>query len=228
MRLEALVNQLEALALEAEAARINAPGPHEPEARPKPAGSDQISGHLDASIPGDELASWGNNVSNAQIERLARFVAIKGRADAERLLAIASRAIEFLSDPRLEKSMADEAAASQNARFPWELSNEQFPPGTPVSIFLASVDDYTTGEGLTCYFAAGYGRSETEFRKRLAVEWGAGLADRARLACGAREEVPFASLFVSPALRAALRQLEQREDGPGSFSFFARHHANYS
>lgn len=92
---------------------------------------------------------------------------------------------------------------------------------------LGSVDDFATGEGLTIHFAVAAARSEGEFRRRLATEMGAGLADRARVGCGIDACVPFLPLFVTPALRAALAAFET-DNGPATFSFFAHHHANYS
>jgi hypothetical protein len=160
-----------------------------------------------------------------RLERLARHVALQGEAEATRLRAIAERAQEMLADPRFAAIAAAEVAHLPPP-FAWER-DEEFPAGAPIAVYLASADDFATGEGLTIYFAAGFGRSEDEFRRKLSNEWGAPLADRARIGCGVDAAVPFAPLFVTPALQSSVEAFEKGR-GPAAFSFFARHHANYS
>ena len=163
--------------------------------------------------------------ADGRIERVARHLALKGEAEVAMVLAIARRAEALLADPGFATTLtAAETAAP--APFDWEAA-ELFPVGTPVSLWLGSVDDFATGEGLTIYFAVAAARSEGEFRRRLAAEIGAGLADRARVGRGIDARVPFLPLFVTPTLRVALTAFE-RGDGPAAISFFARHHANFS
>ncbi len=95
------------------------------------------------------------------------------------------------------------------------------------SRFGSAASTISRPEGLTIYFAVAAARSEGEFRRRLAAEMGAGLANRARVARGIDAPVPSLPLFVTPALREVLTAFE-RGEGPAAFSFFARHHANYS
>ncbi|MFN3387568.1 MAG: hypothetical protein ACK40O_01450 [Allosphingosinicella sp.] len=160
-----------------------------------------------------------------RVERVARHLALKGEAEVGMVLAIARRAEALLVDPGFATLAAAEKATAP-APFTWEAA-ELFPVGTPVSLWLGSVDDFATGEGLTIHFAVAAARSEGEFRRRLAAEMGAGLANRARVALGIDALVPFLPLFVTPALREVLIAFE-RGEGPAAFSFFARHHANYS
>lgn len=160
-----------------------------------------------------------------RIERVAHHLAVKGEAEVAMVLAIGRRAEALLADPSFATTLTAAEKAEAPAPFAWEAA-ELFPVGTPVSLWLGSVDDFATGEGLTIHFAVAAARSEGEFRRRLAAELGAGLADRARVGRGIDARVPFLPLFVTPALRAALIGFE-RGDGPAAFSFFARHHANY-
>lgn len=160
-----------------------------------------------------------------RIERGARYLAVKGEAEVAMVLAIGRRAEALLADPSFTMTLTAAETAAK-APFAWEAA-ELFPVGAPVSLWLGSVDDFATGEGLTIHFAVAAARSEGEFRRRLAAEIGAGLANRARVGRGNDARIPFLPLFVTPALRAALIAFE-RGDGPATFSFFARHHANYS
>lgn len=172
-------------------------------------GQDKLAGAMDAG----------------RIQRVARLLAIKGEAEVAMVLAIAKRAEALLADPAFAATItATEKAVP--APFAWE-KQEVFPIGAPVSLWLASVDDFATGEGLTVHFAAAFARSESEFRRRLAVELGAGLADRARVGRGVGAPPPFTPLFLTPALRSALEEFEAGH-GPASFSFFACYRANYS
>ena len=163
---------------------------------------------------------------DGRIERVARHLAVKGEAEVAMVLAIARRAEALLADPSFATTLTAAEKAGAPAPFAWEAA-ELFPVGAPVSLWLGSVDDFATGEGLTIYFAAAAARGEGEFRRRLAAEIGAGLADRARVGRGIDARVPFLPLFLAPALRAALAAFEGG-DGPAAFSFFARHHTNFS
>ena len=173
--------------------------------------------------------SGHDNPAGAQdagrIERVARHLAVKGEAEVAMVLAIARRAEALLADPGFETTVTEAKKAAAPAPFAWEAA-ELFPVGAPVSLWLGSVDDFATGEGLILYFAAADARSESEFRRRMAAEMGPVLADRARVGRGIGAGVPFMPLFVTPGLRAALTAFEGG-GGPATLSFFARHHANY-
>ena len=161
-----------------------------------------------------------------RIERVARHLAAKGEAEVAMVLAIARRAEALLADPSFATTLTAAEKATAPTPFAWEAA-ELFPVGGPVSLWLGSVDDFETGEGLTIHFAVAAARSEGEFRRRLAAQMGARLADRAWAGRGIDARVPFLSLFLTPALRQVLIAFE-RGNGPAAFSFFARHHSNYS
>jgi hypothetical protein len=130
----------------------------------------------------------------------------------------------MLADPGFAASTA--GVTRQPTPYAWE-AEEVFPAETRRAAYLASAEDYATGEGLTIYFSAGFGRSEGEFRRKLAREWGAPLADRARIGRGLDAGVPFAALFMTVGLRAAIDDFGKAR-GPAEFRFFARYHANFS
>ena len=85
-----------------------------------------------------------------------------------------------------------------------------------------------TGVGLTVSFFAGGAPSANAFRRLIAREVGAHLADHAIIAEGSDGKISFGAMFLSDALRAKLEQIESGEDQPGAFAFVARWHANYS
>ena len=161
-----------------------------------------------------------------RIDRVARHLAAKGEAEVAMILAIARRAEALLADPGFATTVTAAEKAATPAPFAWEAT-ELFPVDTPASLWRASVDDFATGEGLTIHFAVAAARSESEFRRCLAAEMGASLADRACVGRGIAAQIPFLPLFVTPALRAALAAF-QKGGGAATFSFFARHHTNYS
>lgn len=124
----------------------------------------------------------------------------------------------MLAEPAFAEATPDECVPEPQS-YSWQVE-EVFPIGSPALVYLASVDDFATGEGLTVYFTAVSGRSEHEVRRRLAREWGAPLADRAWVALGIDTAIPFAPVFVTPVLRAALGAFDPRH-GPAVFNFFA-------
>ena len=155
-----------------------------------------------------------------QIQRLARHLASLGRENAERLQLVVEEALRLLDDPEQVLSEVQPEA------FPWEQEEPEV--SGPKCIYLATVADDATGEGLTVYFAAMLARSENEARRSLSRYWPRNLAHLATLARGADGVVPYAELFLSPRLRAALERLENRGDRPGAFSYQARYYMNIS
>mgnify|MGYP001404344868 FL=1 len=161
------------------------------------------------------------NQSNPdQIQRLARHLASLGRENAERLQLVVDEALRLLDDPELV------IPEVQPEAFPWEQEEPEV--SGPKGIYLATVTDDATGEGLTVYFAAVLARSESEARRSLSRHWTRNLAHLATLARGADAAVPYAELFLSPRLRAALERLENSGDRPAAFSYQARYHVNIS
>ena len=155
-------------------------------------------------------------------DQAALELASKGEAVVARVAAIAERAHQLLGSVEFES-----AAASPQMLYAWQAL-ELFEVCTPRNIYIASVDDFATGEGLTISFFAGLAPSGNAFRRSIAGEVGASLADRATIGKASDAKVTFRDLFLSPALQARLRRIEHGEDDPGAFSFFARVHANYS
>lgn len=155
-----------------------------------------------------------------QIQRLARHLASLGRENAERLQSVADEALRLLDDPELV------IPEVQLEAFPWEQEGPEL--SGPKCIYLATVTDDATGEGMTVYFAAVLARSENEARRSLSRYWTRNLADLAILARGVDAIVPHADLLLSPKLRAVLQRLENGEDRPAAFSYQARYHVNVS
>lgn len=155
-----------------------------------------------------------------QIQRLARHLASLGRENVERLQLVVEEAVRLLDDPEQVLSEVQPEA------FPWEQEEPEV--SGPKGIYLATVADDATGEGLTVYFAAMLARSENGARRSLSRYWPRNLAHLATLARGADAAVPYAELFLSPRLRAALERLEYCKQRPASFSYHARYHFNKS
>lgn len=157
-------------------------------------------------------------------EAIARLLASRGKAGVEHMQAIVDLAREMVIEPDLA---TDGPLLSSVPRYEWE-ADEGPPPDRPSSVWMASMDDYATGEGLSVYFFAAFAHSENEFRRLIAREVGASLADRARVREGVDRSVPFASMFLSENFKSTLRAFERGEDRPATMSFVARYHANYS
>lgn len=155
-----------------------------------------------------------------QIRRLARHLAGLGRENAERLRLVVEEALRLLDEPEQVLPQV------KPETYPWE--QEEPEPSGPRAVYLATVTDYATGEGLTVYFAAVLARSENEARRSLSRPWTRNLTHLATLARGADAIVPYGSLFLSPKLRAELRCMESGRDGAAYFSYRARYHVNMS
>lgn len=160
----------------------------------------------------------------AASEAVARHLAETGEAGIARMQAAIDRAREMLA--RGEVVDPSEAHEPTSHAYPWEHTERSL--DGPKRVWLASVEDYATGEGLTLFFAAGLARGEDEFRRRIALELGRGRAHRAAIGQGLKGEVPFIDSFVSARLRAMLERFDQGEDPPATMSFFARYAENRS
>lgn len=156
-----------------------------------------------------------------QEEQIARELAAKGEEEVNRVLAIAGRARELLDDPSFE------VPVPAWEPYLWQVE-ESMSAGMVQAIYLASVDDFAQGEGLTMSFFVGKASGVNAFRRRIAREIGAELADHAVIGKGSDAKVPFGSLFLTPPLRAKLEAIERGEEGPGTFFYIARLRANYS
>src|SRR5690606_4174077 len=114
------------------------------------------------------------SVDQEQIQRLAKHLAHLGREKVEQFQLVAQEALSLLdsSEPMLPQGQTD--------TYPWEQT-EPVSDGTR-AVYLATVEDYATGEGLTVYFAAVLARSEDEARRSLSRLWSRNLAHLATLA----------------------------------------------
>lgn len=157
-------------------------------------------------------------------EAIARFLASKGMAGVEQMQAIVNLAREMVIQP---DGTSDAPPVSAVTSYEWEADDGP-PPDAPRSVWMASMDDYATGEGLSIYFVVAFARTESEFRRHIALELGAGLADRARVRKGVEGSVPFGSMFLTGSLRSSLGAFDRGEDRPAAMSFVARYRANYS
>lgn len=155
-----------------------------------------------------------------QIQRLARHLASLGCEKVEQFQLVVKEALSLLDDP---EQMLPEAPMDT---YPWEQPGP-VPEGAR-AVYLATVEDYATGEGLTVRFAAVLANGEDEARRYLSRVWSKNLAHLVTLAQGADAIVPFARLFLSPDLRAHLRRIETGEDRPPIFSYQACYHMNMS
>lgn len=155
------------------------------------------------------------------LEQAARDLAARGEATLGQVAAIVERAGELLEAEVIQPTLDEEE------RYTWE-ADELFPLDSPMKIYLATVEDFATGQGLTISFFAGRAPSSNAFRRSIARQVGVHFADHAIVAEGSDAKTPFGKMFLSDALRAKLKQIEHGEDQPGAFAFFARWHANYS
>jgi hypothetical protein len=155
------------------------------------------------------------------LDQAACDLAARGEDTVARVAAVVERARRLLEAGDIQPT------SDEREQYAWE-ADELFPLGTPMRVFLAAVEDFATGEGLTISFFAGRARSANAFRRSIASEVGVHLANHAVIAERSNAEVPFGTMFLSDALRAKLEQIERGEDQPGTFTFFARWHANYS
>ncbi len=167
--------------------------------------------------------SEGSDTS-APSELVARHLAEKGEAVIEQMQATVDRAREMLAAGEVSPP-PDGIDPHRPPPYKWEITERLL--DEPNRVWLASVDDYGTGEGLSVYFAAGFAHDEDEFRRRISLELGRELAHKAKVRLGVGD-LPFASMFLSPAPRTTLEGFDQGEDRLGAMSYLACYRANYS
>lgn len=160
----------------------------------------------------------------APAEDVARYLAEKGGAAIDQWQAIVDRAREMVASGDVEPPR-DGIDPHRPLPYPWETTERRLE--APKRVWLGSVEDYATGEGLSVYFAAGLAHDEDEFRRSLSFDLGRELAHRAEVREGLGA-LPFSTLFLSPALRKSLGAFDRREGRPGAMSFLAQYRANYS
>lgn len=158
------------------------------------------------------------------LDAAARYLAEKGQAWVAHHQAIVDRAREMLASGEVV-STPDGIEFHRPPPYWWELTERDL--SAPERVWLGTVDDFATGEGLRVYFVARFARSEEEFRRGLALELGRQLANRAEVREGVGPH-PASTIFLSPAMRKSLDAFDRGEERPGALSFIARYHANYS
>ena len=109
--------------------------------------------------------------------------------------------------------------------FAWEISEPR--PGAIKRIFLGSVIETATGQGITYIFIAGLARDEDEFRRQLSQHIGRFLANGAKIGRGPGGP-RFSPTFVSPRLKEVLEMYDQGMNAPASFFYLSRWHENRS
>lgn len=163
------------------------------------------------------------SAKTAPSEAIARHLAGKGEAAVEQWQAVVDRAREMLASGEVRP--LDGIDPHRLPPYPWETSGRRL--DAPERVWLGSVEDYASGEGISVYFAAGLAHDEDEFRRSLSIEFGRELAHRAEV----REDpdaLPLSTFFLSPVLRTNVRAFDRGEGRPATMSFIARYRANYS
>lgn len=157
-------------------------------------------------------------------EAIARSLAMKGAAAVEQMQSIVDLARRMLVRNEV---IASESQLGLVQPYDWEVDDDP-PPDGRAGVWLASVSDYATGEGMSVYVLAGFAVSENAFRRRIAAEVGRELADCALVRPGASGSVPYATMLISPSFRSTLEAFDRGEQRPVAMSFVARYRANYS
>ena len=157
------------------------------------------------------------------IETPARHLAKQGPGKIADIQAIVDRARELLEQEDWNTIKSGTPAEVEG--FPWESTKVD--PNAVKRPLMAAVEEQATGEGLTAYFYSAPCRDENDMRKQLSHHIGRHLANAARIS-SFTDPLPSAAFFLSPNMAKALQGLDDRDEGPGAVSFFARYYANYS
>ena len=98
-----------------------------------------------------------NEESKATLERQARHVAKLGMTSVENLEAVIARARELLEAGQIVPPPNDENPYLPQP-YAWQLTEPQL--DLPRRVWLATVEDFATGQGHSVYFAAGFAHDE--------------------------------------------------------------------
>ena len=109
--------------------------------------------------------------------------------------------------------------------FAWEISEPR--PEALRRVFIGTVTEAATGEGITHYFAAGLAGDEDEFRRQLSRHVGHILANGTKVSRGAGGP-RLSPTFVSPRLSEVLVRYDEAKSAPASFIYLCRWHENRS
>lgn len=164
-----------------------------------------------------------NEKSKATLERQARHVAKLGMTSVENLEAVIARARELLEAGEIVPPPNEENPYLPQP-YAWQLTEPQL--DLPRRVWLATVEDFATGQGHSVYLAAGFAHDEDEFRRSLALELGPHLAHGAQAGAGV-DGVPFKDMFLPAKLEAMLTGFDNGKERPAVMAYLARYYADY-
>lgn len=165
-----------------------------------------------------------NEKSKATLERQARHVAKLGMTSVKNLEVVIARARELLEAGEIVPPPNEENPYLPQP-YAWQLTEPQL--DLPRRVWLASVEDFATGQGHSVYFAAGLAHDEDEFRRSVAIELGPHLAHGAQVGAGV-DGVPFKDMFLPAKLEAMLTGFDNGKERPAVMAYLARYYANYA
>ena len=139
--------------------------------------------------------------SNTPSDFAARHLARRGASAIEKMQLTLDLARTLLSSGAIEPYGEGEDPFVVPP-FAWEVSEPR--PGAIKRIFLGSVIETATGQGITYIFIAGLARDEDEFRRQLSQHIGRFLANGAKIGRGPGGP-RFSPTFVSPRLKEVRR-----------------------
>ncbi|MCW2370065.1 hypothetical protein [Sphingobium sp. B11D3D] len=149
--------------------------------------------------------------------------------------ALAGRGERVIDEYQLLVDQARAMLASETLKeeditaYSWEL--EESPASNkPQSIWVAYLDSYVTGAGLTVTLYVSLARNGSELRRMLSRMLSRDEADAATVAQGLNQLDrlrPGASALVPDSVRKRLRALESGEDDAAVFTFLGQTHVNY-
>ncbi|WP_126174492.1 hypothetical protein [Altericroceibacterium xinjiangense] len=156
-------------------------------------------------------------------EAAARYLADKGIARIELMQATVDRARELLESGEISEPV--EGTEPNSAIYKWEKTERS--PDAPRRVWIATVEDFATGEGVSIHCVAGFAGDADEFRRQIAPELGRHLANGAQVREGAAG-FGWDTMFLTPHLRTLLAAWDRGDDRPAVMRYFAVFRANYS
>ena len=162
--------------------------------------------------------------TQAHSDAVVKYLAEKGEAAIDQWQDAVNRARAMLASGEVLPP-PDGLDPHLPPPYPWETSEQQMEG--PYRVWLGSVSDYATGEGMSIYFFVEFAADEDEFRRSISRRLTREIANQAQV-CEGVAAAPNAQWFLSSQLRARLEAFERGEDLPGAMSFYACYRANYS
>ena len=165
-----------------------------------------------------------DNNSKTPSDFAARHLARRGAAAIEKMQLTLDLARTLLESGSIEPYGEGEDPFVVPP-FAWEVSEPR--PDAQRRVFLGSVIEGATGQGITYIFAAALARDEDEFRRQLSQHVGHILANGAKVGEGP-DGPRLSPTFVSPRLGEVLEMYDQGQNAPASFLYLSRWHENRS